>query len=384
MAERRMFAKTIIDSDAFLDMPLSAQALYFHLSMRADDDGFINNPKKIQRMIGSSDDDLKLLVLKRFIIPFESGIVVIKHWKIHNYIRGDRKKDTVYPEEMSLLCEKENGAYSLKSEEPILIEEKPEETARQKAYRESSLPYSFDYKIRHAFYGETCPVCGFKMQPSVDECGIGSDIRKPTIQHNIPVSKGGKHELGNISVICHQCNVSLQNTETGDLNADEVIRKWEEICSSGKCQSSDSQVTVKRQHRLGQDSAGEGSTGEVNESSRKRETTHAMYLRLLPDFIIHDRVHEKMEEWLKYKTERKDKYTETGLKALLRRVENTSLTYGDDAVIELIEESIANGWKGIMFDRLKQQKQATSDRNKRSSGGIDFRQLWDEERGYGR
>ena len=117
MAERRMFAKTIIDSDAFIDMPLSTQALYFHLSMRADDDGFINNSKKIQRMVGCSDDDMKLLIAKNFIIPFESGIIVIKHWKIHNYIRGDRKRRTVYPEEMALLTEKDNGAYSLISDE---------------------------------------------------------------------------------------------------------------------------------------------------------------------------------------------------------------------------------------------------------------------------
>ena len=113
MAERRMFAKTIIDSDAFIDMPLSTQALYFHLSMRADDDGFINNPKKIQRMIGCGDDDLKLLVAKNFIIPFESGIVVIKHWKIHNYIRNDRYKPTIYQEEKSILAEKENKSYTL-------------------------------------------------------------------------------------------------------------------------------------------------------------------------------------------------------------------------------------------------------------------------------
>ena len=112
MAERRMFAKTIIDSDAFLDMPLSTQSLYFHLSMRADDDGFINNPKKIQRMIGASEDDLKLLIAKNFIIPFESGIVVIKHWKIHNYIRNDRYKETVYQEEKSLLDTKDNKAYT--------------------------------------------------------------------------------------------------------------------------------------------------------------------------------------------------------------------------------------------------------------------------------
>ena len=108
-----MFAKTIIDSDAFLDMPLSTQALYFHLSMRADDDGFINNPKKIQRMVGCGDDDLKLLVAKNFIIPFESGVVVIKHWKIHNFIRNDRYKETVYQEEKAMLSLKENKSYTL-------------------------------------------------------------------------------------------------------------------------------------------------------------------------------------------------------------------------------------------------------------------------------
>lgn len=116
MAERRMFAKTIIDSDAFLDMPLSSQALYFHLSMRADDEGFINNPKKIQRMIGASDDDLKVLIAKSFIIPFESGIVVIKHWKIHNYIRGDRVHETKYLEEKALLNVKKNGSYTISAD----------------------------------------------------------------------------------------------------------------------------------------------------------------------------------------------------------------------------------------------------------------------------
>ncbi|WP_349817885.1 MULTISPECIES: replisome organizer [Clostridium] len=113
MAEKRMFSKTIIDSDAFLDMPLSSQALYFHLSMRADDDGFVNNPKKIQRLTGCGDDDLKLLMAKKFLIPFESGIVVIKHWRIHNYIRTDRYKETNYIEEKSMLGIEKNKAYSL-------------------------------------------------------------------------------------------------------------------------------------------------------------------------------------------------------------------------------------------------------------------------------
>ena len=112
MAERRMFAKTIIDSDAFLDMPLSAQALYFHLSLRADDDGFVNNPRKIQRMIGANDDDIKLLIAKQFIIPFDSGIVVIKHWKIHNYIQKDRYRPTSYKEERAMLSLEGNGVYT--------------------------------------------------------------------------------------------------------------------------------------------------------------------------------------------------------------------------------------------------------------------------------
>ncbi len=112
MAERRMFAKTIIDSDAFLDMPQSSQLLYFHLSMRADDEGFINNPKSIMRNVGSKDDDMKLLITKKFIIPFESGIVVIKHWKIHNYIAKDRFTPTKYQEERSRLELDENKSYT--------------------------------------------------------------------------------------------------------------------------------------------------------------------------------------------------------------------------------------------------------------------------------
>lgn len=116
MAERRMFSKTIIDSDAFLDMPLSAQALYFHLSMRADDDGFLNNAQKIIRMTNASRNDYDLLIVKRFIIQFNDGICVIRHWRIHNYIRVDRYKPTMYQSEMKNLVVNENKSYSIKEE----------------------------------------------------------------------------------------------------------------------------------------------------------------------------------------------------------------------------------------------------------------------------
>ena len=112
MAQRRMFSMKIVDTDAFLDMPLSSQVLYFHLAMRADDDGFVGNPKKVMRMIGTQDDDMKVLLSKRFILPFENGVCVIKHWKIHNYIQKDRYTETTYLREKKMLELNDNNSYT--------------------------------------------------------------------------------------------------------------------------------------------------------------------------------------------------------------------------------------------------------------------------------
>lgn len=112
MANKRMFAKTIIDSDAFLDMPATTQALYFHFVMRADDEGFIGNPKKIMRMIGAGEDDFKILAAKRYVLTFESGVVVIKHWLIHNTIQMDRFNPTTYKKEKDSLSLNEFKAYT--------------------------------------------------------------------------------------------------------------------------------------------------------------------------------------------------------------------------------------------------------------------------------
>jgi len=111
MAERRMFAKTIVLSDAFLDMPLSARCLYFTLGMLADDDGFINSPKSIIRQCGASDDDMRILLAKKFVIAFENGVIVIKHWRINNYLRNDRYRETVYVDEKNHLTIDEHGNY---------------------------------------------------------------------------------------------------------------------------------------------------------------------------------------------------------------------------------------------------------------------------------
>lgn len=122
-----MFAKSIVLSDAFLDMPLSARCLYFTLGMLGDDDGFVNSPKAIMRQCGASEDDLRVLLAKKFLIPFESGIVVIKHWRINNYLRSDRYQQTNYLEEKSHLIIDTNNAYSLCDEEKIETVEKLEQ-----------------------------------------------------------------------------------------------------------------------------------------------------------------------------------------------------------------------------------------------------------------
>ncbi len=120
MACRRMFSLDIVNTDSFLDMPASSQALYFHLGMRADDDGFVSSPKRVTAMIGANQDDLKLLIAKGFVIQFNSGIVVITHWKINNYLRPDRYRPTLHQSERAMLESNEHGYYLLTVGIPVV------------------------------------------------------------------------------------------------------------------------------------------------------------------------------------------------------------------------------------------------------------------------
>lgn len=148
MANKRMFTMKIVDSDAFLDMPLSTQCLYFHLNMRADDDGFIDNPKRIIRLIGASEDDFRLLIAKRFVLLFDNGIIVIKHWRMHNTLSQNRYKETSYIDEKSMLTLKDNGAYTLNNGEPIddakLVEMSKRQSRRTKDEQKTNADIDLD------------------------------------------------------------------------------------------------------------------------------------------------------------------------------------------------------------------------------------------------
>lgn len=126
MAQRRMFSQLVVDTDNFMDLPADAKVLYFYLNMHADDDGFVSNPKTIKRMIGVSDDNLKILIAKQYILPFDDGAVVIKDWRIHNYIRKDRYSETAFQKDKAQLIIDSNGQYQLAKDvtPPKKIEEK--------------------------------------------------------------------------------------------------------------------------------------------------------------------------------------------------------------------------------------------------------------------
>ncbi|MBP2058622.1 putative phage protein (TIGR02220 family) [Lactobacillus colini] len=113
MARRRMFSQLVVDTDNFMDLPATAKVLYFYLNMHADDDGFLSNPKTIKRMINASDDDLKILIAKGYILTFDDGAIVIRHWRIHNSIRKDRYSETVFQEDKAQLIIDSNGQYQL-------------------------------------------------------------------------------------------------------------------------------------------------------------------------------------------------------------------------------------------------------------------------------
>ncbi len=211
MAERRMFAKTIIDSDAFLDMPTSARLLYYDLSMRADDDGFINSPKKIIRMTGAAEDDLKVLIIKKFVIPFENGVVVIKHWFIHNYIRKDTYNETPYKQEKAMLLIDENKSYKLISEESVLPVDEASTQVRLGKVRlgKDSL--------------NNIPASEDKSSSASVKANDIVALKEKELQSNEKKAKASKHKYGKYQ------NVLLKDEELQELK--EKYDNWEELIS---------------------------------------------------------------------------------------------------------------------------------------------------------
>src|SRR3990167_1756269 len=162
MSQRRMTSLEVIDTDAFLDMPVSSQLLYFHLNMRADDDGFVANPKKIVRMLNAGTDDLKVLIGKKFIMAFEDGVCVIKHWRINNFIRKDIYKETKYLDLKRTLFIRKNGAYTQTQDERSTL-------VPQGHFRVDDLSTSRQPRLGKVRVGKDRLSCNQKLQEKQEE-----------------------------------------------------------------------------------------------------------------------------------------------------------------------------------------------------------------------
>ena len=257
MANRRMFSLDVVDTDNFLDMPLSAQGLYFHLGMRADDDGFISSPKKIIKLVNASEDDLKLLIIKGYLIPFESGVIVIKHWRQNNYVKGDRYKPTIYQNE------------------------------RKQLYAENNI-YHLD---------TVCIQNGTKTEPQ-DRLGKDS-VGKDSV---------GKDSVGKDSV---------------DTSPKGEVKK------------------------------GENPPIPLGEKKTEKQELKT----ILNSFAFSSTLHQKIQEWLLYKKERRKTYKPTGLHNLLVQVQNQCQRHGEKAVIEIINRSMANNYEGILWAKIAEEGQ---------------------------
>lgn len=210
MANKRMFNLSVISTDAFLEMPCSTQALYFHLCMRADDDGFVGSPKVITRTVGASDDDFKLLIAKRFILIFEDGVIVIKHWRMHNTISRNRYTETAYIEDKQLLKVKSNNAYTLGDGQEIDDAKKIEASKRQLDDRRTKdVRKTYERRAEDA---QKTP------QNRIDKNSIGKNsIDKDSIgeyegETPTPAPKEAKHTYGEYK------HVKLTDTEITRLN----------------------------------------------------------------------------------------------------------------------------------------------------------------------
>ena len=310
MADRRMFAMTIMDSDAFLDLPLSSQALYVHLCMRADDDGFLNNAKKIQRMVGANDADLQELLEKRFLISFPSGVVVIKHWRMHNYIKKDRYKETVYTEEKSQRDVKENGSYT---------------EGEHFGYSSDTLWNQFGYSLEPQVRVRD------RVRDRVSKENIGSELEQsPSIEaddcSDFSPDRVSKKEVSPLSPL----SPPLNNLPLISPCNPPSEKTFTDACTKEPSNASETPKNEQKPYV----------TDQVAADIIAKFTENGEYANELMVFMKHRRQTKKPMTLLAL---------EQTLKVLSKKLDT------DQERIDCLEMSIANGWQGVFPERAKVQ-----------------------------
>ena len=307
-----MFSLEVVDTDRFLDMPASTQALYFHPGMRADDDGFVAAPRKIIAMCNCSADDLRILISKNYVIPFKSGVCVVTDWLKNNFLRSDRRKPTQYQDELNLLSVADKTYYVSEEGSDTLVYQ------------------SADF-------------------------GIPNHIQE-------------REHIGKLT----QENIKTNITRRG-LNS-EVIYKIQQDERLSQTDISDNTQTLNNTNTLDNSHSPDpspnlssiyppiipplSSSPAPSSTPSPKETV----LSVLSSFSFGEELEETVRDWLEYKREKRQNYKAVGLKTLLGQIKRYAERYGDDAMIELIRDSMASNYQGITFDRLKRTPVRSGDR----------------------
>ena len=315
-----MFSLEVVDTDRFLDMPASTQALYFHLGMRADDDGFVAAPRKIIAMFNCSADDLRILISKNYVIPFKSGVCVVTDWLKNNFLRSDRRKPTKYQDELNLLGI-EDKAYCIN-----------EESDNTLVYQ--SADFGIPNRIQEREH--IGKLTQEKIKPNITRRGLDSEVVYK-IQQDERLS---------------QTDIS-DNTQTLDsANALDNSHSHDTALNSSPNLSSIYPPIIPPLSSSPTPSSSPTSTPSPKET----------VLSVLSSFNFDEELEETVRDWLEYKREKRQNYKAVGLKTLLGQIKRYAERYGDGAMIELIRDSMASNYQGITFDRLKRAPVRSGDR----------------------
>jgi hypothetical protein len=307
-----MFSLEVVDTDRFLDMPASTQALYFHLGMRADDDGFVAAPRKIIAMCNCSADDLRILISKNYVIPFKSGVCVVTDWLKNNFLRSDRRKPTQYQDELNLLSVADKTYYVSEEGSDTLV------------YQSADFGIPNHIQEREHIGKLTQE----NIKTNITRRGLDSEVIYK-IQQDERLSQT---DISDNTQTLDNTN-TLDNSHSPDSspNLSSIYPPIIPPLSSSPCPSS---------------------------TPSPKETV----LSVLSSFNFGEELEETVRDWLEYKREKRQNYKAVGLKTLLGQIKRYAERYGDDAMIELIRDSMASNYQGITFDRLKRTPVRSGDR----------------------
>ena len=311
-----MFSLEVVDTDRFLDMPASTQALYFHLGMRADDDGFVAAPRKIIAMCNCSADDLRILISKNYVIPFKSGVCVVTDWLKNNFLRSDRRKPTQYQDELNLLNVADKTYH--------VNEEKSDTLVYQSA-----------------------------------DFGIPNHIQE-------------REHIGKLTQENIKTNITRRGLDSEVIYKIQQDERLSQTDISDNTQTLDNTNTLDNSHSPDSSpnlpsisppivpplSSSPAPSSSLPSTPSPKETV----LSVLSSFKFGEELEETVRDWLEYKREKRQNYKAVGLKTLLGQIKRYAERYGDDAMIELIRDSMASNYQGITFDRLKRAPVRSGDR----------------------